>query len=151
MREKATRTLEGLTSAAAEGDPEERLRRFIAAYWRHLRRPAFGAMYRLLLTELPQSPELARFYATEVSGKVIQLCSAIVREGVDRKRFRAVEPETASRMIVALLIQHAIWTSRPELFPHVAGADTDDILSQITDFALHALAPARGGGRRSAT
>ncbi len=144
LRDRVARTLEGLSAAASQGDPAERLERFIDAYWLQLRRPSFGAMYVLLLAELPQFPELSRFYAEEVSGKVVQLSAAIIREGSESGQFREIDPLVASRMMVSLLVQHAIWTSRPELFPHLGTRDSADIVTEIKQFTLSALVCAPG-------
>lgn len=150
IRDKVGRTLEGLSSAASPGEPVERLVRFIEAYWVHLRRPAFGSMYRLLMAELHQFPELTRFYAEEVSGRVIDLTAAIIREGVDAEQLRPIDPQVAARMIVGLLVQHAIWTSRRELFPHLGDRSDDALLAEIEDFLLGALlAPGVEAPRRT--
>lgn len=139
LSDKVARTLEGLSSAAPPGDPVQRLLRFIEAYWRHLRRPHFGSMYRLLMAELHQFPDLTRFYAEEVSGKVINLLAEILEEGVKTGDFRSIDPLVASRMIVGLLVQHAVWTSRRELFPHLQDRSDETLVKEIEDFMLNAL------------
>ncbi len=139
LSDKVARTLEGLSSAAPPGEPVGRLVRFIDAYWQHLRRPHFASMYRLLLAEIHQFPDLTRFYAEEVSGKVIDLLAEILREGVDTGDFRSTDPLVASRMIVGLLVQHAVWTSRRELFPHLRERSDEILVKEIEDFMLNAL------------
>ena len=101
-------------------------------------------MYRLLMAELHQFPDLTRFYAEEVSGKVIDLLAEILREGVEAGDFRPVDPLVASRMIVGLLVQHAVWTSRRELFPHLQDRSGDDLVKEIEDFMLNALLAPKG-------
>jgi len=140
LRERVTHTLEGLAAVASDGPPDERLDRFIDAYWLHLGRPSFGASYRLLLAELRQFPDLSRFYAEEVSGRVVELLAGIIRDGVKRGAFRRTEPHTAARMIVALLVQHAIWMSHPDLFPRIARRKKAEHLRDIKRFAKCALA-----------
>jgi len=151
IRDRVARTLEGLASATPAGAPTERLRGFVRAYWAHLRRPHFASLYRLIMAELPQFPDLTRFFAEEVSGKVNDLLAAIVDDGVSRGDFRAVEPRVASRMIMSLLIQHAVWTSRPELFRHLGDRTDEELLREIEDFACRALLEpdAAGPGRSS--
>lgn len=139
LSDKVARTLEGLSSAAPPGEPVQRLVRFIDAYWQHLRRPHFASMYRLLLAEIHQFPDLTRFYAEEVSGKVIDLLAEILREGVETGDFRSTDPLVASRMIVGLLVQHAVWTSRRELFPHLRERSDETLVKEIEDFMLNAL------------
>jgi AcrR family transcriptional regulator len=145
VRSKVRRTLEGLSAAAPPGgDPGDRLDRFITAYWAHLRRPAFGDLYRLLLAELHQFPELSRFYSDEVSGRIIKLADEIIADGVAKGSFHGVAPAVAARMLVGVLVQHAVWTSRRELFPHLGDRSDDALLEDIKGFIFSAL------GRRDA-
>lgn len=139
VREKVARILEGLASAAPPGEPVQRLIRFIEAYWVHLRRPHFGSLYRLLMAELHQFPELAHFYAHEVSGMVIGLLADILREGRGTSHFRAHDPLVTARMIVGLLVQHAVWTSQRDLFPHLGDRTDKALVREIEHFILQAL------------
>ncbi|MCJ7630726.1 MAG: TetR/AcrR family transcriptional regulator [Longimicrobiales bacterium] len=139
VRGQVGRTLEGLAAAALSGDPAGRLDRFVTAYWTHLRRPAFGRLYRILLAELHQFPELSRFYAEEVSGRVLLLSNEIIAQGVATGKFRSVDPEVASRMIVGLMVQHAVWTSQREHFPYLGDRNDDVLLREIKDFVFTAL------------
>lgn len=139
LRARVRRTLEGLASAAPPGEPISRLTRFIDAYWAHLRNKNFGQLYRLVLAELHQFPELSRFYAEEVSGRITGLSTEIVEHGVATGAFRDVDPSTAARMIVALLVQHAVWNSRRELFPHLGERSEEQLVDEIKDFLFSAL------------
>jgi AcrR family transcriptional regulator len=87
IRDRFARTLEDLASAPPADPAPARLSGFLDAYWSHLRRPNFGSMYRLIIAELHQFPELSRFYAEEVSGKVIALLADIIRDGVEQASF----------------------------------------------------------------
>lgn len=139
IRDKVARTLEGLASAAPAGPPVERLHRFIDAYWAHLRRPHFASLYRLIMAELHQFPELTRFYAEEVSGRTIGLLAELIGEGVARGSFRPMDPQVAARMIVSLLVQHAVWTSQPELFAHLGDRTDEELVEEIEAFMWAAL------------
>jgi AcrR family transcriptional regulator len=139
VRAKLERMLEGLSSAAQPGPTPQRLERFVDAYWVHLRGPHFGSMYRMLMAELHQFPELARFYAEEISGKVIELLADILREGIEAGDFRSTDPLVAARMIVGLLVQHAVWASRRELFLYLRHRTDEVLVGEIKDFMLNAL------------
>ena len=151
IREKVAQTLEGLASAAPPGEPVLRLTRFIAAYWKHLRRPQFASLYRLIMAELHQFPELVRFYANEVSGRTIGLLAEIIQDGVASGHFRDGDPQVTARMIVGLLVQHAVWASRRELFPHLGNRSDKTLTKEMEDFILGALispgSPANEAGR----
>jgi AcrR family transcriptional regulator len=139
IREKVAQMLEGLASAAPPGEPVLRLTRFMEAYWKHLRRPQFASLYRLIMAELHQFPELVRFYADEVSGRTIGLLGEIIREGVASGHFRDGDPQVMARMIVGLLVQHAVWASRRELFPHLGNRSDKTLTKEMEDFILGAL------------
>jgi AcrR family transcriptional regulator len=141
-----------LSVASGPGEePAERLRRFIDAYWSYLRKPSFVRFYRLLLAELNQFPELMRFYSEEVSGRINGLLEGIIREGVEAGVYRACDPEVVARMLISLLIQHAVWTGSRELFPFLGDRSDQALLNEIKDFLFGALL-ARGttapGGSR---
>ncbi|MEZ4414787.1 MAG: TetR/AcrR family transcriptional regulator [Gemmatimonadota bacterium] len=140
IRARARATLEALETVSGGGDPWNRLSRFVDAYWARLRRPAFAGLYRLVLAELHQFPELTRFWADEVSGRVIERIAPLLREGIQAGVFRDIDPEVSGRMIVGLLAQHAVWASRPELFPHVSGRSDTELVREIKDFLSAALA-----------
>ncbi|MGD8601394.1 MAG: TetR/AcrR family transcriptional regulator [Gemmatimonadota bacterium] len=139
IRDKVTRLLAGLASAAPPGEPVQRLTRFMEAYWVHLSGPQFANMYRLIMAELQKFPDLVRFWADEVSGRVIGLLAEIIREGVDAGELRAVDPLAASRMIVGILVQHAVWSSRRELFAHLEDRTDETLLAEVENFVLSAL------------
>jgi AcrR family transcriptional regulator len=146
IRDKLALTLEGLASAAPAGPSAARLSGFLDAHWAHLCKPRFAAMYRLIMAELHQFPELTRFYAEEVSGKVIGMLADIIREGVERGEFRSVDPFVAARIIVSQMVHHALWTSRRELFTHLGARTDDELLQEVKEFVSAALRPMRGAG-----
>jgi AcrR family transcriptional regulator len=141
IRDRVARTVDTLSAAAAPGEPEERLAHFIDAYWKHLRRPMFGDLYRLILAELPQFPEFMRFYGEEISDRVLDLVAAVVHEGTERGHFRTMDPAVGARMVIGLIVQHAIWTSQPALFPRVENRTDEQLGAEITEFVLAALRP----------
>ena len=150
IRAKVRRTMENLSSATPPGEPLERLTRFIDAYWAYLSRPSFGRMYRLVLAELHQFPELSRFYAEEVSGTVMTLAGDILAEGIEAGAFRDGDPAVMARMMVGVMVQHAVWISRRDLFPLLATREDETLVNEIKDFLFAALlAPGapRGGTR----
>jgi AcrR family transcriptional regulator len=147
IREKVAQTLEGLASAAPPGEPVERVTRFMRAYWSHLRRPHFASLYRLILAELQKFPELARFYADEVSGRVIDLLAEIIQEGVQGESFRQVDPHVTARMIVGLLVQHAVWSSGRGLFSHIGERTDATLVAEVEDFVVSALRASTGTQR----
>jgi len=142
VRSRMEKALEGLsTSTGTDGPAGPRLRRFTRALWEHLRRPLFVDMYRLVLGELHQFPELAAFYSREVAGRIRASTARILKDGMDDGSFVPADPDVAARMVVGLLIQHAVWRGRQELFPRLAGETDEEMLGHIQDFIEAALTP----------
>lgn len=141
IRTRVTTLLANLSSAAPPGEPKERLTRFIHALWSDLQFPRFDKLHRLVQAELPQFPELARFYAKEVSGRVAALIAEIVADGVRAGVFREVDSYVAARMVVGLLVQHAVWVHHREIYSHLQGRGEEVLVGEVKDFVLHALAP----------
>jgi AcrR family transcriptional regulator len=139
IRTRVTSLLASLSSAAPPGEPRQRLRRFILALWSDLRRPGFERLHRLVQAELQQFPELARFYAVEISGKVTGLIAEIVADGVKVGAFRPVDPLVAARMLVGLLMQHALWANRRNFYAPLQGRSDQTLVEEVTDFVFHAL------------
>ncbi len=151
IRTRVGSLLASLSSAAPPGEPRERLARFITALWSDLRRPGFDKLHRLIHAELQQFPELARFYAAEISGKVTGLIAAIVTDGMQGGAFRQVDPLVAARMVVGLLLQHALWANRRDFYAPIRGRSDDTLVQEVSEFVFHALGAAGGfttGGSR---
>lgn len=147
VRALVARNVRELTAATAPGDPVGRLDRCITVWWGVLRRPSFGALYRLILAELHHFPDLVRFYAEEVSGQVSTVAAQIIRDGVAGGTFRRVEPPVAARMLHGLLTQHAVWAARRDLFSHLGARSDEDLVREVREFVFSALlAPGATGG-----
>lgn len=131
----------GIVPADAAGPPGELLRAFIRGLWRRVRTPEFHAMYRLILGELHQFPDLTRFYADEIAERTVDHVAALVERGVAAGAFRRVDARAAARTLVALLTQHGLWASRPELFPQLAARADEQVLGEVEEFFFRSLAP----------
>jgi AcrR family transcriptional regulator len=139
VRSRVEKIVANLAVAAAPGEPAERLDRFIAAWWGLLRQPLFGKLYRLVLAELHQFPELVRFYADEISGQVSAVAADIIRQGVEKRVFRPVDPTVTAMMIGALLTQHAVWSGQRQLFSSLRGRTEDELVRDVRDFVFAAI------------
>ena len=134
--------------AAAGSTVTEQLGAYMRQWWAFLLTPDYARLYRLIVSELHRFPDLAQFYADEVVKRSHALVAGIIARGVEGDEFRDVEPAATARMISSMFISHALWCSKREIFRHVTTCSEDEILSQLTDFILHALrpdSPARGG------
>ena len=115
----------------------ETLRRILRAYWEFIRSPNFAPLFRLVHAELPHYPDLARFYAEEVVARGQRLIADVIRTGVERGEFRAVDPRVAARMVVAPFVMHGVWCGHRELCSWMAGKSDAQLFRELMDF-LHA-------------
>ena len=131
----------GVVPVDAQGPARDLLRAYIRGAWTRMRTPGFHAMYRLIMGELLQFPDLTRFYADEIAGTTMGHVAALVERGVASGEFRAIDPMAAGRLLAALLTQNAMWAGRPELFPHTATRSDDEVLAEIEAFFFRVLVP----------
>lgn len=139
VRQMVTDNTEGVVPFDAPGSPRELLRAYIHGVWVRMRTPEFHAMYRLILGELHQFPDLTEFYASEIAGRTMEKVADMVNRGVAAGEFRRVDGKAAGRALAALLTQNAMWAGRPELFPHVANRSDEQVLAEIDEFFFQSL------------
>lgn len=121
------------------GSATDQLMRFMRDYWEFVRSPAFAVIYRVVVSELHNFPDLVEFYSTEVISRSQKLLSRIVRRGIERGEFRDIEPTTAARMLMSLFSTNAMWCCKREYFPHMRDRSDDQVLNELVDFYLCAL------------
>ena len=78
IRQTAVAAIERAEQGLAQGNPTTQLLAFMRGYWAFVRSPAFITIYRLVLGELHQFPDLAKFYAHEVVARRQRLLSGII-------------------------------------------------------------------------
>ncbi len=141
VRQTTAEAVAALREAAVGDTARARLEAAIPVFWGAIRSRRFGTVHRLVMGEIHQFPELARFYSQEVAGQASSLLADLVHEGIEAGEFRRVDPLTAARMLVALCVKHATWFSRPDLFTHLTERPEADVLADVADFFFAALRP----------
>ena len=144
IRQTAVAAIERAEQADVQGTPTNQLLAFMRGYWAFVRSPVFLTIYRLVLGELHQFPDLAKFYAHEVVARGQKLLAGIIRRGIDAGEFREIDPMVAARMVVALTVMNGIWRDEHTGVPLLAHKTDDDVFNELAQFYLHAIAP--GGG-----
>jgi AcrR family transcriptional regulator len=132
---------EGALPPDAQGTATELLREFMRGYWERLRRPGFHTLYRLVLGELHQFPDLTRFYADEIAGTTVEFVARLVERGVAAGELAPVDPRAAGRMLVALFTQNALWAAQPGVFSHAARRSDAEVLAEVEEMFFRALRP----------
>jgi AcrR family transcriptional regulator len=144
IRQTAVAAIERAERADVPGTPSAQLVAFMRGYWAFVRSPVFITIYRLVLAELHQFPDLARFYAQEVVARGQKLLSEIIRRGVDAGEFREMDPMVAARMLVAIIVMNGIWRDEHTGVPVLAHKSDEEVFSELAQFYLHAIAPSDG-------
>ena len=127
-----------------EGTPTQRLHSYMRRYWQFVRTPAFSTLYRLVIGELHQFPDLAQFYAREVVARALKLLTDILESGIRTGEFREMEPIAAGRMLIALIIMHAIWSDQHTGVPLLMNESDEEVFQDLARFYLHSIAPSSG-------
>ena len=144
IRQTAVAAIERAEQANVPGTPRNQLLALMRGYWAFVRSPAFSTIYRLVLGELHQFPDLAKFYASEVVYRGQKLLAGIIRRGIDAGEFREIDPMVAARMVVALTIMNGIWRDEHTGVPLLAHKSDEDVFNELAQFYLHAMAPSEG-------
>ncbi len=131
--------------AASSGNAVDALRAVVRGHWAFARQGSYANLLRLVIAELHNFPDLARFYDEEVMSRGLALYMSIVRRGIDSGEFRAIDERVAARMMIALLLSHTLWSCRRDLFSHVCDRSDAAVVDEVLDFLLHALRPVSAG------
>ena len=144
IRQTAVAAIERAEHAVVSGTPSNQLIAFMRSYWAFVRTPVFITIYRLVLGELHQFPDLAKFYASEVVARGQKLLSGIISRGIEAGDFRDMDPMVAARMLVAIIVMNGIWRDEHTGVPLLAHKSDEDVFRELAEFYLHAIAPTDG-------
>jgi len=144
IRRTAIAAIERAEQANTPGTPTNQLLAFMKGYWAFVRSPVFITIYRLVLGELHQFPDLAKFYAIEVVARGQKLLSGIIQKGIDAGEFRAMDPMIAARMLVALTVMNGIWRDEHTGVPLLAHKSDDEVFRELAEFYIHSITATDG-------
>jgi len=144
VRQTAVAAIERAEQVVTQGTPTTQLLTFMRGYWTFVRSPVFSTIYRLVLGELHQFPDLAKFYAHEVVARGQRLLGGIIRRGIDAGEFRDIDPMIAARMLVALVVMNGIWRDEHTGVPLLVHKSDEEVFNELAEFYLHSITPAEG-------
>lgn len=144
VRQTAVARIEAREQKVTQGTPTEQLCGAMRGYWQFVRTPAFSTIHRLVLGELHQFPDLATFYANEVTARGLKLLSGIIQRGVDSGEFREIDPMVAARMLVALTVMNGIWRDEHTGVPLLCHKKDEEVFRELADFFLHSITTSGG-------
>ncbi len=91
-----------------EGSSEELLRLLMHAWWQRVGDTDAGGIFKIIIAEVRNFPELAQFYADEVILPAYRLVSGTLQRGIDRGEFRAVPVREATHTLIAPMLLQAL-------------------------------------------
>ena len=121
------------------------LKLFIPAAMRRIAGGEIAFVPRLIIGEGSRFPELARFYHDKVVSHMLGLIEQLVRRGIERGEFRAVDAHHVSRSIAGGVIIAGLWRT---VFEPVGAEplDLEAMAAAHLDLILGGLSVKENGG-----
>jgi AcrR family transcriptional regulator len=123
-----------------EGPSAVLLRRLLHAWWQRVGSTPAGGIFKIIVAEVGNFPELAQFYRDEVMIPARHIIAGTLQRGIQRGEFRAVAVNEAVHTLMApvlfmALYRHSIGacTARPADF------DASALIDAQIDLILHGL------------
>ncbi len=123
-----------------EGPSATLLRRLMHAWWQRVGSTSAGGIFKIIIAEVRNFPELAQFYRDEVMIPAQRVIAGTLQRGIDRGEFRDVPVREATHALIAPMLflalhRHSIGACidmRPELDAHA-------LIDAQIDLMLHGL------------
>jgi AcrR family transcriptional regulator len=97
-----------------------------------------GAIPKLVIAEAGNFPGLARFYLDEVVRRGLRLIGTILRRGIERGEFRAVDVDHAVFCVIGPMLLATLWKNSLEAYDDAA-LDTQALVRAHLDLLLQGL------------
>ncbi|MGH6945283.1 MAG: TetR/AcrR family transcriptional regulator [Geminicoccaceae bacterium] len=98
-----------------------------------------GAIPKLVIAEAGNFPDLARFYLDEVVHRGLGLIGRILRRGIARGEFRAVDVDHVVFCVIAPVLIAALWKNSLEPHEETGPLDAQALVRAHLDLLLHGL------------
>jgi len=123
---------------AFDGTTEELLRELVSRFRAFTESPA-GGVIKLILAEAGNFPDVARFFCSDFDLRGRELFAMMIRRGVARGEFRAVDDVDSTAVILAQpLAMHSVWLRSLAPFDEKK-IDSDQFYAAYLDFVLKGL------------
>src|SRR5437764_14356815 len=149
VRQTAIAAIENAEKTITHGTRTEQLCPAMRGYWDFVCSPVFSTIHRLVLGELHQFPDLAEFYANEVTARGLRLLSGIIHRGIETGEFRQIDPMVAARMLVALTVMNGIWRDKHTGVPLLCHKKDEDVFREVAHFYLHSITTSEGASAQA--
>lgn len=121
-----------------EGSSADLLVALMARYWETINHPLHVRLSRLVLSELSNFPELARWYYQTIILRGRRVIESVLTRGIAGGEFRKVETPFVARALQTLCVQLAQFRHYFQQYDP-APLSSEDLLRGMTDLYLHGL------------
>jgi len=139
---------QGILPAVAEGeemfgqhsgDSASLLRGLILRWWELVTTTKLGVIPKLIISEAGNFPEVAQFFFENVSQRIDELLGKVLRAGIEKGEFRAVDIPSIIDLIGAPILMRSIWEH--SMAPYCCGgqADPEIYIGTHIDLLLNGL------------
>lgn len=123
-----------------EGPTFDLVEMLVRGWWQHIGSTRLSAIPKLMVSEARNFPEIARFYVDEVVKPGREAIAAVLRRGIERGEFRAVDPEVVGNLLFAPMMMIALWRNSLSVCTP-AQLDAVPLLEAHLDMLRRGLAP----------
>jgi len=110
--------------------------------WSKVMATSASAIPKIVLAEAGNFPDIARFYLQEVVHRGLRLFARLLKSGVGRGEFRAMDIDNTPMCIVAPLILAMVWQHSFQPYDH-RPIDPAALSRALLQLLAHGLAPVR--------
>jgi TetR/AcrR family transcriptional regulator len=123
-----------------EGPSAQLLRMLMHSWWQRVGNTEASGIFKIIIAEVRNFPELAQFYADEVIIPAHRLISGTLRRGIERGEFRAVPLNEATHTLIAPMLFMALHKHSIGACPVMApDMNPTTLLDTQIDLMLHGL------------
>jgi AcrR family transcriptional regulator len=124
--------------AEFQGSSNDLLVEVVRQWWRDMHESRMTGLPKLVLSEASNFPEAARVYFDEVVLRVRRLFASVLRRGIERGEFRAVDVDYTVRVLMAPLVMALIW-KHSLVKCQIDGIEFERHLNALIDLVLHGV------------
>jgi len=127
-----------------EGPRAQLLRGMLIDWWTDLYESPASGVFKLVITEVRNFPEIAEHYAREVIEPAHQMIGGIITQGIARGEFRQVDVSTAVHSLVLPLVMMCLHRHSLGACPQDWHLDPRAFIEQHVHLVLDGLCAAQG-------
>lgn len=126
-----------------EGSTAELFATVLRAWWERIGETRTSGIIKLMTSEVRNFPEIAEFYVDEVVTPSNRMLELVIRRGIDRGEFRAVDVAPTVQALVGPLMFMALQKHSLGAFPAAAQFEPRQVIEALIEVVLHGLVPRR--------